>query len=209
MMKTKTFSVACLAARFRREESGVAAVEFAFIAPLLVVFLLGTTTATQSLWANGKVSQTTSVIGDLISQENLIDDTVFKAITDAGQVLMEPFPTSDLKISVTTAIACYENPNDTDGKRPDIKVVWSNAWKGNQLVQGPQGPGDTLTDAPQKLSIEHGDYLIRTTVTYTYEPTITSKAGHDIEMVETAYHQPRDSKPITYPQQEGRNPTTC
>ena len=209
MMKTNTFSISRLAARYRRDESGVAAIEFAFIAPLLVVFLLGTTTATQSLWANGKVAQTTSVIGDLISQENQLDNTSFKAITDAGQILLEPFPTGDMKIMVTASIACYDDPTDTEGKRPEIKVVWSNAWSDNQLVAGPQTPGDLLTDAPQELSIEHGDYLIRTVVAYTYEPTITRQAGYTIEMEETAYHQPRDNKPIAYPQQEGTNPTDC
>ena len=209
MMKTNTFSISRLAARYRRDESGVAAIEFAFIAPLLVGFLLGTTTATQSLWANGKVAQTTSVIGDLISQENQLDNTSFKAITDAGQILLEPFPTGDMKIMVTASIACYDDPTDTEGKRPEIKVVWSNAWSDNQLVAGPQTPGDLLTDAPQELSIEHGDYLIRTVVAYTYEPTITRQAGYTIEMEETAYHQPRDNEPIAYPQQEGTNPTDC
>ena len=56
MRRTMTKARAPMA-RFLRGNDGVAAVEFALIAPLLVVFLLGTTMATQSLWAHGKVSQ--------------------------------------------------------------------------------------------------------------------------------------------------------
>ena len=209
MINAEKASTTALATRFGRAESGVAAVEFALIAPLLAVFLLGTTTATQSLWANGKIAQTSSVIGDLIAQENDLDNTLFKAITDAGPVLIEPFPVNDLQISVTAAIACYDDPTDTESNAPEIYVVWSNAWKDGKLVQGPQKPGDPLTGAPTELSIEDSDYLIRTAVTYTHEPTITNKAGHDIEMEEIAYHQPRDNKPISYPQEEGNDPQNC
>ncbi len=210
MITKKSYAnAAALTARFQREESGIAAVEFAFIAPLLAVFLLGTTTATQGLWAHGKVSQTSSVIGDLIAQENEIDDTIFKSIMDAGPILMEPFPINDLKVEVTAAIACYDDPSKTEGKRPEIFVAWSNGWKDGALVDGKQKPGDALTDAPKQLSIEDSDYLIRTVVTYTHEPTITSKAGHDVEMEEFAYHQPRDNKPITYEQKEGKDPVDC
>lgn len=196
-----------LLSRFRREEGGVAAIEFAFIAPLLVVFLLGTTTATQSLWAHGKVSQTGSVIGDLISQESELNDTGFESLLNAGPVLMEPFPINDLKVIVTAAIACHQDPTDTKGSTPSMFVVWSRGWSEGGLVSGDSGPGDSLSNAPTQLSVEDGDYLIRTTTTYTYEPTITQEAGYELDMEEIAYHQPRDDRPVSYPDQEGAERT--
>ncbi len=203
MMYSTAKRTGALLSRFRREEQGVAAIEFAFIAPLLVVFLLGTTTATQSLWAHGKVSQTSSVLGDLISQESTLTDDIFGSLMNAAPVLMEPFPLNDLKIDVTAAIACHENPNNTEGSTPSMFVVWSRGWSDSGLGRGNAAPGDPLSNAPGDLSVEDGDYIIRTTVSYTYEPTIARKADYDIEMEEIAYHQPRDDRPVTYPSQEG------
>ncbi len=207
MMNSITKRGSTLLSRFRQEEDGVAAIEFAFIAPLLVVFLLGTTTATQSLWAHGKVSQTGSVIGDLISQETEIDDDSFEALMNAAPVLMEPFPIGDLKVVVTAAIACHDDPTNTEGSIPEMYVVWSRGWSDGGLAEGDAEPGDSLVDAPTNLSIEDSDYILKTVVTYTYEPTITQEAGHEIDMEEIAYHQPRDDRPISYPDREGDDDT--
>jgi len=193
--------------RFRNREDGVAAIEFAFIAPLLVVFLVGTTTATQSLWAHGKIAQTSSVVGDLISQENEIDNTSFGAIMKAGPVLIEPFPVSDLTVSVIAAIACHQDPNDTENSIPKIYVAWSNGWTGGNVTNSGPQPGTLLANAPTDLSIKDGDYIIKTEVTYTYKPPISQTAGHTVPMNEIAYHQPRDQMPVSYPTREGNADT--
>jgi Flp pilus assembly protein TadG len=202
MTRSRTFTPAALARRFREEESGVAAIEFAFIAPLLAVFLLGTTSVTQNLWANGKV-------GDLIAQESDLDDAKFNDIMAAGPVLMEPFPLEDLKIDVVAAIACHQDPDNTENSIPKMFVVWSNAWKSTGMTSGSGTPGDALRDSPQELSIEDGDYIVRTTVTYTHKPTISQKVGHEISMEELAYHQPRSNRPVSYPAKEGNKTQNC
>jgi len=206
MRRTMTKARAPMA-RFLRGNDGVAAVEFALIAPLLVVFLLGTTMATQSLWAHGKVSQTSSVIGDLISQENSLTNADFTAIMRAGPVLLEPFPISDLNIEVTAAIACHQNPDDTAGSTPRMFVVWSNGWQNGAITNSGQRPGTELDDAPTELAIQDSDYVIQTSASYTYVPAISQKAGYQIDMKETAYHQPRDQQPVSYPSREGNDKT--
>ena len=198
-----------LVARFRRETDGVAAIEFAFIAPLLVVFLLGTTTATQSLWANGKISQASSVIGDLVSQESTFDNGSFETLLDAGPVLIEPFDPATLRIEVTAAIACHNDPSNITNSTPQMFVVWSNAWENGSLVQGPSNPNQPLPDAPTELTIEDSDYLIKTSVFYTHTPPISREANYSIDMEEIAYHQPRENRPVSYPQKEGNNQRTC
>jgi len=42
------------ATRFGSEESGVAAIEFALVAPILVILLLGTAGVTNAIWAKSK-----------------------------------------------------------------------------------------------------------------------------------------------------------
>lgn len=199
----------CRLARFGRREDGVAAIEFAFIAPLLVVFLIGTTTATQTLWAHGKIAQAGSVIGDLVTQESEIDNATLTTIMKAAPIMIEPFPVGDINISITAAIACHEDPTDTDGKVPKIFVAWSNGWNKDGLTNHGQQPGERMTAAPEDLSIQDGDYIVKTVVTYTYAPSISQNAGHEIRMDETAFHQPRSDKPISYPSREGSEQQNC
>ena len=197
------------ASRFRRKESGVVAVEFAFIAPMLVLFLLGTTSVSQSLWAHGKVSQTSSVIGDLIAQQTDLDDTSFRDLVNAGPVLMEPFEVGDLRIEVTSAIACHDDPTDTTNSVPSMFIAWNKGWSGGNLIGVTGGPGDPMAGAPEDLTIDDGDYLVKTEVTYTYAPPFSREAGYEIEMGEIAFHQPRGYNPVSYPSEEGTETANC
>jgi len=198
-----------LFARFRRQEEGVAAIEFALIAPLLVTFLLGTTMVTQSLWANGKVAQVSSVIGDLVSQETDLDRKIFRSIVRVAPVLMEPYPADGMVVVVTAGIACYEDPDDTADAMPKIFTVWSAKWEGGNRVSRGQRPNVEMEDAPTEISILEGDYIVQTRVTHTYRPTITQKAGYSIDLDEIAYHQPRNAEPISFEQLEPAKLKTC
>ena len=210
MMTGFTNHAPALLSRFRRQDDGVAAIEFALVAPLLVMFLLGTTAATQSLWAHGKVAQTSSVIGDLVSQETDIDATVFRNIMKAAPVLMEPFPVGNLAITVTAGIACHEDGNgDSENAIPKIFTIWSAKWNGgDQFVQG-YASKEKMKDAPTAISIENGDYIVQTRAAYTYTPTITRQAGYTLDMEEIAYHQPRDASTISFPLYEPDVIPTC
>ncbi len=194
--------------KFRKDEQGLAAVEFAIIAPLLALFLLGTTTATQSIWANGKVNQSASVIGDLVSQETTLTDLNFGQIMDAAPVLLEPFPQSDLRVTVTASIACDKSTNPNN---PDIEyfVMWSQSWTDGNVVAGPQNPGQKLDGAPEEIKIADGDYIIKTVSEYTHTPTIGQQVDASISMGETAFHQPRESDPVSYPTKESPQYQNC
>ena len=209
-MKNLSFSRSdTLFARFRKQEDGVAAIEFALVARLLITFLLGTTMATQSLWANGKVAQVSSVVGDLISQETDLDSTIFESIIKVAPVLMEPYPIGDTNIDVTAGIACYEDPTDTDEAKPKIFTVWGVRWEGgNSFVPG-QTSNEEMEDGPDDISILEGDYIVQTRVTYTYKPAITQKAGYTLALDEVAYHQPRDAEPISFPEYEADELMDC
>lgn len=200
-------SLSTLPRRFARCERGIAAVEFALIAPLLALFLVGTTVATQSLWVNGKIAQTGSVLGDLVAQEVLLTDGSFNTLMSAAPVLIEPFPLEDLTIEVTASIACHQDPENIEESTPRFFVVWNNTWTSGSITGGSQSPGDPLRTPPTDLSIRDGDQIVRTRVTYTYRPAISQTAGHVVDMDETAYHQPRDKDPVSYPSREGHENT--
>ena len=60
--------VACAIERFRTEIRGVAALEFAIIAPILILMLVGTLEISLAIAVNRKVSRISSTVADLITQ---------------------------------------------------------------------------------------------------------------------------------------------
>lgn len=68
--KNMTRKFSCKTARrFKRDDSGVAAIEMAFIFPVMVMMLVGLVDVTDGMSANRKVTITANTLGDLISQE--------------------------------------------------------------------------------------------------------------------------------------------
>jgi Flp pilus assembly protein TadG len=103
--------------RLHRDQRGVSAVEFAFIAPVLILFYFGLAEATQVMMAERKVVHTASAIGDIVAQMSDTTPTQLDDFMSAGPTLMTPYPaTTQLKICVASITA------DNTGA---MKVAWS------------------------------------------------------------------------------------
>jgi len=195
--------------RFSKHESGVAAVEFALLAPLMLTLMLGALEVTQSIWADGKVEQATSTIGDLVSRTPVMSDIEYAQLGEAGPLVLRPNPQNDLKFTVTSIIACLKSANNPNSDL-EYYVLWSKTWQGGQVGGSPYQNDTKFTKQPESLDIADGDTLIVTEGFYNYSPTIARKVGTTWEMGGYAFHQPRDkSKRIAYPGTESNQPRSC
>lgn len=92
-----------LAKTLKHNESGMAAIEMAFIFPAMLIMLVGLVDVTDGLSANRKVTITANTLGDLISQE---PGTTTKASIDgifAGAIeTMVPYDGSSVGLEVFT-----------------------------------------------------------------------------------------------------------
>lgn len=195
--------------RFSDDERGIAAVEFALLAPLLLTLMLGALEITQSIWADSKVEQATSTIGDLVSRTPIMTDTEYLELAGAGPLVLRPNPQNDLKFTVTSVIGCLADAQDPTSDF-SYYVLWSKVWQGGALSVSPHSIDDNFTDQLASLEVADGDTLIVTEGTYNYTPTIARKLGQTWEMGGYAFHQPRDkSKKVTYPGVESDEPRSC
>jgi Flp pilus assembly protein TadG len=175
--------------RFRREASGAAAIEFAFIAPLLITMFLGTMEISQGVEINKKVARSAGVIGDLVGQNNALTMDELEDLMEVGKAILQPYNRSAM--SVTISLIEIDN-------NADPKISWSYGWDGENFVM-PSAAGSATT-VPANLKIAE-TYLIRVNTALEYLP-ITSwsiqknkgtgpSAYASIDMSETYHLRPR------------------
>jgi Flp pilus assembly protein TadG len=162
--------------RFARDRKGVAAVEFALIAPVLILIYMGLAEVTMALMADRRASHATAVVADLVAQDTLTTRGELNDLFSIAEEILSPFSPAGMKIR-TTAIRA-----DANGVP---KVVWSHG-KG----MGAYGKGSTVTGLPPNLMAAY-DTLIMSEMTYNYDSPIKYAIPNALNFKETYYLRPR------------------
>lgn len=144
-------------ATFRHSREGVAALEFAMIAPVLALLFLGSFTIFSSFSTSQRSEKATFTVGDLISRQTQVDSTFLNQMYATFQKLNAGSP-SELRFRVSSIIR--------DGT--DWKIAWSFAVAPEVKLTKDKIPVDVLP------TISDQDSIIIT------ETTLTSKAAFAI-----------------------------
>ncbi len=178
--------------RFVQNRSGIGAIEFAILAPLLIVLYLGTLEATVALNVYGKVARASSSVGDLVAaQSTSVDKPFLATMPDVVSSILAPFSSSDYTLKMTGIKL------DSAGK---AKVDWS--W--DRAGSRPYTTGvDITASLPADLQIA-SSYLIRSelSVPYTmllYLPGMAGTQASAFTMTKTYYFSPRVGSSVTCP----------
>lgn len=162
---------------FGRNTEGVAFVEFAFIAPIMFLLMFGTIEFSQAITADRRITKISSSVADLIARVKEISASEVGQIFDIGDVLIQPYDTAPLSISVFNMKANENNAS--------VQTVKWQCWNG----KGTQAP------APGSLPtgiVEKGGEVIVVTVNYRYQSPISHYVAPEIMMLtETFYLKPR------------------
>lgn len=188
---------------FARDRSGVSAIEFAFIVPLLLVMYLGTLELSQGIEANKKVSRSASIIGDLVAQGEAYTKADLNDILLIGQSVLQPYYRTKPTITIT-GIAIDKNGAAT--------IAWRRAIT-NGVTSG-QGatPATTMNVPAQMKTANTASFLVKVETVLSYKPVLTWNnntkslgsggtsytAGFTaIPMAEAYYFNPRMASKIT------------
>lgn len=164
------------------DESGVSAVEFALVMPLLLLLYLGGVELSHAITVDRKVTSAANSVGDLVAQGNIIDNQEMGNIFTAARAILEPYSPSTLKIVVSSVKI------DSNGD----KVLTSCAYH-----DAPR-PKDSSITIPSGVRIE-GSYLVVTEVKYEYITTLGQIFTDSINMSDTFYMRPRSVDFVTLP----------
>lgn len=151
-------------ASYRKDESGMAALEVAFIMPFLLFLYFGLVDLTAMISLNRKVTYAASVVADLVTQS---DSTVTTANIDdffnAATLVMRPTPMTNVRVEV------YQYRN--------VAGAITNQWRrksatgSNCTAPSTAGMANLMTD---------GNDLIVAVLCTQYTPYIATFLGHKI-----------------------------
>ena len=185
-------------AAFLRDRKGVAAIEFAFIAPLLLTLYFVTMEVAQAIETNKKVSRIGSMVADLVTQQHSeTTKAVIEPIMEIGEAILQPYGRTRPTIEITGI-------EITKDATPRAVVKWSRKMVNGAFSLGPAK--DTETDVPAELKIAD-TFLVRVSAQLDYRPVIAWTAEQrtnmgllgafdNIDMDEVYYLRPRMSNKI-------------
>ena len=153
--------------RFRSDRKGVGAVEFALIAPVLIVLYMGSLEVSVAMSVNKKVARAASAIADLVTQDKEVDKAYLATMVDVGQSVITPFRTDGLKVRIT-GIAI-------DGSKT-ARVAWSWDEKKNRPYVV-----NSVTTIPSELAIAN-TFLVRTEVELDHRLLLVLPGAKDLDI---------------------------
>lgn len=164
--------------RFGRDGSGVSAVEFALLAPVLILIYCGLAEFCQAYMAQRRMGHATSQVADIVAQYQAVDADLIDDTFAIGGLVLAPFPDTPLKLRVTSIM------RGTDGV---ARVTWSRG-------SGMSKRSGTMT-VPAGL-IENGESIIMSEGTYDYVSPLNTVLGSK-QFSHTYWLRPRLVSTIT------------
>ena len=168
MMRRGLFS------RLGRDERGVSAVEFAMLAPVLIGFYFGMAEFCQGYMAQKRMGHVTSMVADLVAQEESVATANLDDIFDLGGLIMKPFNASGLKQRVSSVTR-------TAGV---ARVDWS---RGDGMAA--RAVNSTIT-LPANLIVD-GQSVVVSEATYDYDSPVDYFMPGITRFSQTYYLRPR------------------
>jgi Flp pilus assembly protein TadG len=189
-----------LCGRFVGSSSGLAAIEFAVILPVLLLLLLGTFDAGRAIAIYMKVRSATYTLAAVTNQYSLttpIQTADMQAITGATAAVLSPYPSAPTTVTITQI-------KQTTATR--AVVSWSYSLNGTAY-----GAGTAWSRLPSNLSTTNACgsypcYFIFAEVKYLFTPSFGYFATGSLTFSDNLYTTPRSSSCIPYVPVKG---TTC
>ena len=163
------------------DTTGVSAVEFALVLPLMLTLFLGGAEVAQAISASRKVTLVSRTVADLASQYSTISEANMTNLLNASAAVISPFSSSALSVTVSQVKI------DANG---NASIDWSKTRNGTV-----RSGSVTL---PEALKVPN-TWLIWSEADYSYTPAIGYVMTGTLQLRDQMYMRPRLSPSVKYP----------
>ena len=168
--------------RMLKARDGLAAVEFAFVAPVMIVMFFGAVELSAAVDCKTRVTNVASTAADLVAQETSVSPTDMSNVFAALNAIIFPYSTTPARIVISSIV--YKT--STTGT-----VAWSD-----QQNTTARSVGSVVT-VPAGL-LTTGGSVILAEITYSYSSPTTKVLTGAVTMTGIFYAHPRRSATITH-----------
>jgi Flp pilus assembly protein TadG len=190
---------------WQTNESGVAAMEFALIAPLMAAMFVGAVEMSQVITVDRRVTQIAGSTADLVARaDKKISQTEISDIMRVGSYIMKPYNSSPINIVLRNVTSSSTSATNT-------KQSWTCSYTGSTQAQTCTCTNTAFT-LPANL-VTTNDSVVVAEVTYAYVPLVFNYVmkrtwgggGTSYTLSETIYMKPRSQAAMML-QSDGTTP---
>lgn len=175
-----------IAARLWRDRQGVGAVEFALIAPLLLMIYITVFELTIGLSVSKRVARASGAIADLVTQQPSVSKSSLAEMMNVAKSIFVPYGASDISLDIT-----------------GIKVGASSstvAWSWNEAGSKPYGTGSVI-NIPAQMKVPDS-FIVHAELSIPHRllmfmPGLLPSEIRDITIRRDYYFRSRSGKEIT------------
>jgi Flp pilus assembly pilin Flp len=179
---------------FRQDVRGFAAVEFAFVAPIILFLLIGAVEITRAASIDRRFSVVTNMVADLVARETQLTSGDVDAIYDIVEQVMAPYDAAPLKLSIIPVMSSTDDANRS--------LVYPST------ANRPSYHGGALPEKCQSYPLARGllstnESVIVVESSYEFTPLFVGYVLGSRSWTETAIAKPRKSLCVAF------DGTTC
>ena len=171
--------------RFSASRGGMAAVEFALIAPVMILMFFGVIELSEALNCKARVTRVASTAADLVAQTTAVSATDMTNVFNAANAVLYPFTATPAQIVISSIV---------DDGHGGAKVAWSDAQNTTARARGA-----TVTVPAGLIVSGSGGSVILAEITYVYSSPTTQALGANTTMTGSFYARPRRSATVSHP----------
>lgn len=169
--------------KFRRNEAGLAYLEFALALPLLMLFFIGGLEISRYVQAAQKVDKTTHTVVDLIAQAPTISTSDLNQIMQAVEHIMNPYAFQNDGVIIVSCVGYNDQGN--------LRVKWQYKGGGGLDRNSAIGTVGGTPSLPAGFTLESRDNVIIAETYFAFTSLISDSYVEPIEFYRTAYYLPR------------------
>lgn len=174
--------------RYFRNQSGIAAVEFALILPVLSLMMFGGYSIYRFVETDRAIERTSEITADLVSRMSKIDDsTVDDMIEIAESLVGDNANDPSFKITMSSISNTFDTDNDYD-----LEINWSFANDNGAALQESQIPSFDIPYIPE------GESVVLVNVELDHSPLLYKNHFGTFSVSQASVRRPRLVPQITY-----------
>lgn len=168
---------------FRCNKRAAVAIEFAFIAPVLVLLILGTFELGRFVRASMRVSNAAADLADLVAQQTALTTTAMANFCTGSRMTLTPLPAAAFKAAVVSVTYISTGKRISD---------WQDTTCGAATAMTAQ------VTLATPLTPTIGDSTIIVTATYAYTLSFATVFAKNVTITRIAFSRPRSGSTITH-----------